>query len=249
MGKLNGKVALITGGTSGIGLATAKLFQQEGAEVIATGRSEPALTDARKILGTKARVVQSDSSKLADIEQLVSEIRSRFGRIDVLFVNAGIAQFAPIEQVTETFFDGQFATNVKGAYFTIQRALPLMPVGGSIILNASVAAKLGVATGTVYSATKAALRSFGRSVAAEVAPRKIRVNTVSPGPIATPILGKLGLAPDAAKQFEKTMEGMTAFKRFGAPEEIAAVALFLASNDSSYMTGAELVVDGGVSEL
>lgn len=249
MSKLEGKIALITGGTTGIGLATAKLFQKEGAQVIVTGRSAGALAEAQQELGPKARVVQSDTSKLEDITKLVADIGAQFGRIDILFANAGVARFAPLEEANEAFFNEQFNINVKGLYFTVQSALPLIPEGGAILLNASVVSKKGIPGASVYSATKAAVRSFGRTLAAELAPRGIRVNTISPGPIATPIYGKLGLAAEAVQQFEQNMEQSVALKRFGQADEIASVAVFLASKDSSFMVGTELLVDGGFAEF
>ena len=249
MGKLNGKVAVITGGTTGIGLATAKLFQQEGAQVVVTGRSLGTLAEAQQELGPGALVVQSDTGKLSDIDKLIAQVKGKFGRIDILFANAGVGKVVPIEQVDETLFDEQFQTNVKGLYFTVQKAIPLIPDGGAILLNASVVSKKGFAGMSVYSATKAAVRSFGRTLATELAPRRIRVNTISPGPIATPILGKMGLPPDAAKQFEENMAQSVGLKRLGQPDEIARVALFLASEDASFVLGTEMFVDGGFAEL
>ncbi|HXM41475.1 MAG TPA: SDR family oxidoreductase [Bryobacteraceae bacterium] len=249
MGKLNGKVAVITGGTTGIGLATAKLFQQEGAQVVVTGRSLGTLAEAQQELGPAALVVQSDTGKLDDIDKLIGQVRARFGRIDILFANAGVGKVVPIEHVDEALFDEQFRTNVKGLYFTVQKAIPLIPDGGAILLNASVVSKKGFAGMSVYSATKAAVRSFGRTLAAELAPRRIRVNTISPGPIETPILGKMGLPPEAAKQFEENMAQSVALKRLGQPDEIARAALFLVSEDASFVLGTEMFVDGGVAEL
>jgi NAD(P)-dependent dehydrogenase (short-subunit alcohol dehydrogenase family) len=249
MGKLNGKVALITGGTTGIGLATAKLFQEEGAQVVITGRSEDTLTTACQELGPQAFVVRSDTSKLADIDNLVEQVRAKFGRIDILFANAGIAKFAPLQDSDEALFDAQFNTNVKGLYFLVQRTVPLIPDGGTILFNASVAGSKGFPGTSVYSATKAAVRSFGRTLAAELAPRRIRVNTVSPGPVSTPIIGKIGLPPEGAAQFEQQMTQLVALKRFGEPAEIARVALFLASEDSSFLVGSEIYADGGFAAL
>jgi NAD(P)-dependent dehydrogenase (short-subunit alcohol dehydrogenase family) len=249
MGKLNGKIAVITGGTTGIGLAAAKLFQQEGAQVVVTGRSPGTLAEAQQELGPGALVVQSDTGKLGDIDKLIGQVRAKFGRIDILFANAGTGKVAPIEQVDEALFDEQFRTNVKGLYFTVQKAIPLIPDGGAILLNASIVSKKGFPGMSVYSATKAAVRSFGRTLAAELAPRRIRVNTISPGPVATPGIGKMGLPPDAAKQFEENMAQSMALKRFGQPDEIARAALFLVSEDASFVLGTEMFVDGGVAEL
>lgn len=249
MAKLNGKIALITGGTTGIGLATAKLFQQEGAQVVITGRNPETLSTAQQELGPKALVIQSDTSKLEEIDKLIAEVKNRFGRIDVLFANAGVAQFAPVEQADETFFDRQFDINVKGLYFTVQKAIPLIPDGGAILLNASVVSRKAFPGTSVYSATKSAVRSFGRTLAVELVPRRIRVNTISPGPIATPIVGKLGFDGDAAKEFEANMAQSVGLKRVGQADEIARAALFLVSDDSSYIVGTELFVDGGLAEV
>jgi NAD(P)-dependent dehydrogenase (short-subunit alcohol dehydrogenase family) len=249
MGKLNGKVALITGGTTGIGLATAKLFLKEGAQVAVTGRSAGTLADAQQELGAGALVVRSDASSLADTDKLIEQVRAKFGKIDILFANAGVAKFAPLDQADEAAFDEMFGINVKGLYFTVQKALPLIPDGGSVLLNASVVSKKAFPGTSVYSASKAAVRSFGRTLAAELAPRRIRVNTISPGPVSTPIFGKLGLDAGATKQFEDTMAQSVALKRVGQAEEIASAALFLASDDSSYVVGTELLVDGGLGEF
>lgn len=247
--KLDGKIAVITGGTSGIGLATAALFQEHGAQVIVTGRSPKPIEEAKRALGNGAVILKSDASQTADLARLAEEIRSRFGRVDVLFVNAGIAQFGPIEIVDEAFFDKIFNTNVRGAYFTIKAILPLIPDGGAIVLNSSVAGRIGSPGISVYAATKAAVRSFGRTLAAELAPRRIRVNTISPGPIRTPIFEKMTASAADAAALEERLAGTTALKRAGKPEEIASAALFLASEDSSYMVGTELLVDGGLGEL
>ncbi len=249
MNRLQGKIALISGGTTGIGLATAKLFQNEGAQVVVTGRNADTLSEAQQTLGPKATVVRSDASSLTDIDALISDVKRKFGRIDILFANAGIAQFAPVDQVTEDFYDSQFDLNVKGLYFLVQKALPLIPDGGAVLLNASVVSRKGMPAASIYSATKAAVRSFGRTLAAELAPRKIRVNTISPGPVATPIFNKTGLSKEALEQFSKEMEQGVALKRFGTPDEIAKVALFVASEEASYLVGAEIFVDGGLAEL
>jgi NAD(P)-dependent dehydrogenase (short-subunit alcohol dehydrogenase family) len=241
MKKLDGKIALITGGTSGIGLATAALFQQEGAQVVVTGRIKPS-----NFPDQTAAFIQCDVTKLDQIAQMTSNVRERFGRVDVLFVNAGVCRFRPIDEVDEAFFDEHFNTNVKGAYFTVQQILPLIPGGGAVLLNASVAGRIGRPRISVYAATKAAMRSLGLTLAAELAPRGIRVNTISPGPVQTPLFRKMNLDPDAADKVQKRMAESTALKRFATPEEIARVALFLASEDSSYMIGAEVHVDGGV---
>jgi NAD(P)-dependent dehydrogenase (short-subunit alcohol dehydrogenase family) len=249
MGKLEGKIALITGGSTGIGLASAVLFQQEGAQVVVTGRSKDAIAAAQKELGPGALVIASDTSKLADIKSLMDEIRRKFGRIDIVFANAGIARFQPFGEIAEAEFDEHFDINVKGLYFTVQAALPLIPSGGSILLTASVVSKKGFPGTSVYAATKAAVRSFGRTLAAELAPRGIRVNTLSPGPVATPLFGKMGLSEAAAEQMQQNMAKGVALKRMGKGEEIARAALFLVSDDASLVVGAELFADGGRAEL
>ncbi len=249
MKQLNQKVAVITGGTTGIGLATAKLFIEEGAKVIVTGRTEKTLAEAKEFLGPDADVVKSDTSSIEDTKALFAQIKEKYGRVDVLFANAGVAKFLPFEYVTPEGFDETFNINVKGLFFTVQSALPLIPEGGSVILNASVVASKGFGMTSVYSATKAAVRNFGRTLAAELAPKGIRVNTVSPGPVATPIYNKLGMDSDQQKGFEEQMASSVALKRFGRPEEIATAVLFFATPASSYVTGAELLVDGGLGGL
>ncbi len=246
MSKLDGKVALVTGGTTGIGLAAARLFQQEGARVYLTGRSAEKLAQAEKELpGVVA--IRSDAAQIDDIDRLAQEMERRAGRIDVLFVNAGIARFLPIEQVTPKLFDEIFDINFRGPYFAIQRLLPLMPSGASIVLTTSIAADLGVPTSSVYAASKAALSSLTRTLANELAPKGIRVNEVSPGPIETPIFSKLGLTKDQASGFKETMVGMVPLGRLGTPEEVAKAVLFLASSDSTFLLGAKIRIDGGVA--
>lgn len=248
MGKLDGKIALVTGGTTGIGHATAKLFREEGAIVIATGRNPKTVEEAARTLDG-VEVAQSDSSDPAAVKTLIQGIKTRHGRLDIAFVNAGIAHFLPLDAVDEAFFDAQFNLNVRGAYFTMQQAASIMSDGGAIVLTSSVAGVKGLAGASVYSATKAALRSFGRTFATELAPRGIRVNTVSPGPIETPIFGKMGLPAEIAAQVGEQMRSMPALKRFGSADEVARTVLFLASADSSYVTGVDLLVDGGIGEL
>ena len=249
MNRLQNKIALITGGTTGIGAATAKAFQAEGATVIVTGSNPQTLEKAREEL-PGIEIIASDAGDVAATRALIDEVKNKHGRIDVLFVNAGIAAFAPIETVDEEFFDKQFDINVKGAFFALKYAAPVMSDGGSIILTASVSGSKGGAGQTVYGATKAAVRSFGRTFAGELAPRKIRVNTISPGPIQTPIFGKMGDAPP--EQANAMLDGMIAqvpLGRIGQPEEIAAAALYFASDESAFTTGTELFVDGGITQL
>jgi NAD(P)-dependent dehydrogenase (short-subunit alcohol dehydrogenase family) len=249
MGKLDGKIALITGGSTGIGLATAKLFQTEGAQVILTGRNADALAAAQKELGPGVVAIASDTSKLTDITSLIETIRKKFGRIDIVFANAGIARFQPFGEIAESFFDDHFNINVKGLFFTVQSALPLIPSGGAVLLTASVVSKKGFPASSVYSATKAAVRSFGRTLATELAPRGIRVNTLSPGPIETPLFDKMGLPADATGQMRENFGNSVALKRLGTADEMARAALYLCSDDASYVVGAELFADGGLAEL
>jgi NAD(P)-dependent dehydrogenase (short-subunit alcohol dehydrogenase family) len=249
MKRLEGKTALVTGGNSGIGLATAKRFQEEGARVAISGRSKKTLEEAVKNLGNGLLAVQADVAKLSDLDKLFAEVSQKLGKIDVLFVNAGIAKFAPLAETSEALYNEMFDINVKGAYFTVQKALPLLNDGASIVLNTSVVDQKGFAGGTVYSATKAAMRSFARTMAAELVGRGIRVNTVAPGPIVTPILERTGLPQEAIDEFGKMLIALNPMKRFGKPEEVAGVVAFLASQDSSYMTGVEINVDGGAGQL
>jgi len=249
MNRLLNKTAVITGGNSGIGLATAKEFISEGARVIITGRNQASLDKAVAELGPQAYGVLSDTSKLAQVRQLRSQVEAIFPRVDVLFLNAGIAQFSPIEGVDEAFFDGQFDTNVKGAFFTIQQLLPLMGEGGSIVLNTSINAHIGMPNASIYAATKAAVLTFAKNLSAELLPRKIRVNAVSPGPVATPLYGKLGLPSDHLEQTANSIRAQVPLGRFGTPEEIAKVVVFFASDDSSFILGAEVIADGGMATL
>ncbi len=248
MAKLDGKIALITGGTSGIGAATARRFKAEGATVIVTGSNPKTLEAARQEM-KGVEVIASDAGDAAAAKSLLETVAARHRRIDVLFVNAGIAKFAPNGSVDEGFFDAMFNINVRGAFFTIKHAVPVLSDGGSIILTSSVSGVMGGENQTVYAATKAALRSFGRTFAAELAPRRIRVNTISPGPIETPIFGKVGLTPEQLAGFTEMITSQIPLKRVGQPEEVAAAALFFASDESSYTTGAELFVDGGLVDI
>jgi len=249
MSRLQNKTALITGGNSGIGFATAKEFIQQGATVIITGRNQSALDEAKQALGDKVHTILSNSSSLGDIDKLPKQVTQLVPKLDIVFINAGIAKFIPLEAVTEAQYDEQFNTNVKGAFFTIQKLLPLINDGGSIILNASISAHIGMATSSVYSATKAALLTFARSLSAELLPRRIRVNAISPGPITTPIFGKLGAPDDHLNALKEGIQSKVPLGRFGDPAEIARVATFFASDDSSFVLGAELIADGGMRTL
>jgi NAD(P)-dependent dehydrogenase (short-subunit alcohol dehydrogenase family) len=249
MGKLEGKIAVITGANSGIGLATARLFVQEGASVFMTGRRQRELDDAVKSIGKGARGVPSDVANLADLDRLYSIVRDEAGRIDILFANAGGGTLAPLGSITEEHFDSIFATNVKGTLFTVQKALPLMKDGGSIILTGSTTGTVGTPAFSVYSASKAAVRNFARTWILDLAPRRIRVNVLVPGATSTP--GLHGLAPnEAARQgmLEALVAGIP-LGRMGEPEEAARAALFLASDDSSFVNGSELFVDGGSAQV
>ena len=249
MGKLEGIIALVTGGTSGIGLATAKQFVGEGAHVFVTGRREQELSAAAKDIGSNVTTVQGDVSKLDDLDRLFARIRTEKGRLDVLFANAGIAKYGRLGEISEEFFDSIFDINVKGVLFTVQKALPLMPDGGAIILNASVVGSKGLSSNSVYSATKAAIRSFARTWTTDLKERRIRVNAISPGTIDTPGLNDLLASADTGKERVRMIQTSIPLARFGKPEEIAKAVVFLASDDASYITGTELFVDGGFAQV
>jgi NAD(P)-dependent dehydrogenase (short-subunit alcohol dehydrogenase family) len=249
MKRLEGKVAVVTGGNSGIGLATAKRLQDEGAKVAISGRSKKTLDEAVKTIGNGILAVQADVANFDDTDRLYAEVIKKLGKIDVLFVNAGVAKFAPLADTSEGTFDEQFDINIKGAYFTIQKALPFLNDGASIILNTSVVDRKGSPGTSAYAATKAALRSLARTAAGELVDRGIRVNTVAPGPIVTPIFGKTGLPKEAMDEFARDVITRIPMKRFGQPEEVAGVVAFLASQDASYITGVEINVDGGYGQI
>lgn len=249
MQRLKGKVAVVTGGNSGIGLATAKRLQDEGARVAISGRSRKTLDEAVKTIGNGVVAVQADVANLSDVDKLYAEVAEKLGKIDVLFVNAGISKFAPLAQTSESTYDEQFDINIKGAYFTLQKALPLLNDGASVIFNTSAADSKGTAGISAYSATKAALRSLARTAATELADRGIRVNAVAPGPIVTPIFDRIGLPREAFDEFAKNIVSQVPLKRFGQPEEVASAVAFLASQDASYITGVEINVDGGLGQV
>jgi NAD(P)-dependent dehydrogenase (short-subunit alcohol dehydrogenase family) len=249
MGKLDGKVALITGGNSGIGLATAKQFVDEGAYVFITGRREAELSGAVKDIGKNVTAVQGDVSNLGDLERLFAQIKRDKGKLDIIFANAGVARYAPLGSITEEFYDSIFNINVKGVLFTVQKALPLLPDGASIILSASIVGSKGLAANSVYSATKAAVRSFARTWTTDLKDRHIRVNAVSPGSTDTPGLSDLLASSEIGEQRRKMISSTVPLGRFGTPDEIAKAVVFLASDDASYITGTELFVDGGIAQV
>lgn len=248
MDRFKGKTAVITGGTTGIGLATARLFINEGARVVVTGRAAATIKTAQAELGDKAIVIHSDATSLPDMDALAEKVKETFGKLDVLFVNAGYARFVPFEAVNEEVYDEMLNLNAKGPYFIVQKLVPLMPEGSSVVFTTSIANVKGMPSNSAYGAAKAALRAFTRSLATELLPRGIRVNAVSPGPIESPILLKIGMPKEAADQVSLQMKESVPMKRIGQPEEIAKAVAFLAI-DATYTTGAELPVDGGWSQL
>jgi NAD(P)-dependent dehydrogenase (short-subunit alcohol dehydrogenase family) len=249
VGKLDGKIALVTGGTSGIGLATARRFVTEGAFVFITGRREAELRAAVNEIGTHVTGVQGDVSKLADLDRLMAQIQREKGRLDIVFANAGVATYAPLGAITEDLYESIFNTNVKGLLFTVQKSLPLLPNGASVILNASIVGSKGLSSNSVYSATKAAVRSFARTWTTDLKDRRIRVNAVSPGSIDTPGLSQLLASSDTGQQRLQLISNAVPLGRLGLPDEIARAVVFLASDDASYITGTELFVDGGFAQV
>src|ERR1700676_3367238 len=249
MGKLEGKIALITGGNSGIGLATAKRFVNEGAYVFITGRRDRELAAAVKEIGKNVTGVQGDVSSLGDLDRLFAQVKKEKGKLDIVFANAGVARFAPFGTITEEFYDSIFDINVKGLLFTVQKALPLLSDGASVILNASIVGSKGLPSNSVYSATKAAVRSFARTWATDLENRRIRVNAVSPGSTDTPGLSDLLASSEVGEQRRKMISTLTPLGRLGTPDEIAKAVVFLACDDSSYVTGIELFVDGGFAQV
>lgn len=245
MSTLNGKVAVVTGGNSGIGYATAKKLKQQGAKVIITGRSIEKVEAAAVELGVKGLV--ADVSDLSAIDNLVSQVKSEFGTVDILFVNAGVFQPTPIGSISEEIFDNQMGINFKGALFTTEKFLPILNDGASIINLSSVNAYTGMPNTAVYAASKAALNSYTRTAATELAPRKIRINSVNPGPVSTPIFGKTGMEEEQINGFAEALQNRIPLKRFGQPEDIANLVAFLASDDASFITGSEYNIDGGIN--
>lgn len=248
MNKYTNKTVLITGGTSGIGLATAKLMVDEGAKVIVTGRTPATIDAAQAELGSSAIAIYSDASSLADIDSLALKVKETFGKLDVLFVNAGLGRFVSFEQTTEAIYDEMFNLNTKGPYFTVQKLAPLMPTGSAIVFTTSIANVKGMPMVSAYGGAKAAVRSFTRVIAAELLPRGIRVNAISPGPIETPIGLKAGFSQEALDQAFDQMKESNPMKRLGQPEEVAKAVAFLAF-EATYTTGAEFPVDGGLTQL
>ena len=249
MSRLSGKIALVTGGNSGIGLATAKAFANEGAHVVITGRNQETLDQAAADIGGDVLAIQGDVSDLSHLDDVVAQIKEKHGRLDVIFANAGVGIPTPLAEVTEEHFDMHFNINVKGLLFTIQKSLSLLSEGASIILNASIVKDKGFPGFSVYSATKGAVRTLARALTAELKDQGIRVNTISPGPIATPIFDRMGLPKEAQDEFGQNVVSMVPAGRFGEPNEIAQAAVYLASDESKYTAGIDLPVDGGLAQV
>jgi NAD(P)-dependent dehydrogenase (short-subunit alcohol dehydrogenase family) len=246
--RFKGKVAVVTGGNSGIGLGAAKAYAREGASVAITGRDEKTLQEAAKEIGPGTLAIKSDAAKISDIESMMARIRDKFGGIDALFLNAGVGQFMPLEQITEAFFDGTFDVNVKGLLFTVQKALPLMKPGSAIVLNASINGHKAMPNASVYAASKAAVISLAKNLSIELVDRGIRVNSISPGPIESALLAR-NLSSEDLKQTKDWIRSQVPMKRFGTPEDIAAAVLYLTSAESGFVIGADLIVDGGMETL
>ena len=249
MGKLEGKIALITGGNSGIGMATAKQFVNEGAYVFITGRRDAELAAAVKQIGRNVIGIQGDASNPGDLDRLFAQIKREKGKLDIVFANAGVAKYAPLGSITQELYDEIFNINVKGMLFTVQKALQLMPDSAAIVLNASIVGSKGLAENSVYSATKAAVRSFARTWTTDLKARRIRVNAVSPRSTDTPGLNELLASSEVGEQRKKVIAHAVPLGRFGTPDEIAKAVVFLASDDASYITGTELLVDGGFAQV
>lgn len=249
MGRLDGKIAVITGGSEGMGRTTASLFAQEGAKVIITGRNQQTLDAAVEEIGGSIEAVRADSLALSDLDALKDVVEARHGRVDVLFANAGGARLGPFEQVTEEDYDYTFDTNAKGTFFTVQKLLPLIPTGGSVILNTSIAGSKGLPSFSVYSATKAAIRSFARTLTSDLKERGIRINALAPGHIATDVLKKVGIPHDQIDGINANVLRQVPAGRIGTGDDIAKAALYLASDESAYVTGIELTVDGGWAQV
>jgi NAD(P)-dependent dehydrogenase (short-subunit alcohol dehydrogenase family) len=247
MKRFEGKVAMVTGGNSGIGLAAAKAFAREGAQVAVTGRDEGTLKNAEKEIGSGALAIRADAARIADLDAAMAKVRDQFKRIDALFVNAGIGKFVPIAEVTEAMFDEIVTINLKGAFFTVQKALPLMARGSAVVLNASINAHIGLPGTTVYGATKAAVVNMAKTMSADLAERGIRVNAVSPGPVETPIFGRAGISSEQSRQTKEWLQNQTLVKRMAEPEEIAEAVLYLSSDVSSFVVGTEIIIDGGMT--
>lgn len=247
--RFENKVAVVTGGNSGIGLGVAKAYAQEGAKVVITGRDAKTLESAAQAIGPGTLALRSDAGKISEIEAAMAKIKETHGRIDALFLNAGVGQFVPLEKITESFFDNTFNINVKGLLFTVQKALPLLTRGSAIVLNASINGHMAMLNSTVYGASKAAVLNLAKTLSIELIDRGIRVNSVSPGPIESAILARSGMSAQELEQTRKWITDQVPMKRFGQPEDIAAAVLYLTSSESSYVIGTDLVVDGGMFTL
>jgi NAD(P)-dependent dehydrogenase (short-subunit alcohol dehydrogenase family) len=247
--RFQGKVAVVTGGNSGIGLGVAKAYAREGAQVAITGRNQETLEVAAKEIGDGTLAIQSDAGKVVEIEAAMKKINERFGRIDALFVNAGVAKLIPFEKVTEDFFDETVNINMKGVFFTVQKAVPLMPKGSAIVLNASINAHIGLPGTTVYGATKAAVINMAKTLSTDLLEKGIRVNAVSPGPITSALLSRDGVSQEKLQETRDWIQSKVPIKRFGTPEEIAAGVLYLTAPESAFVLGAELIIDGGMATL